>query len=119
MFQPLWLDFVVEMSPSSNGCPLSCIRMQGLRLSCHRSSPAHSTPAVSSLEKQDVVMMFVDKSTGHDTYMSRVNSRIQRARDFAVAEAQQDGCMASFRIFDSAYGNYLVPVIPTRAELGG
>ncbi|XP_073288002.1 uncharacterized protein [Primulina huaijiensis] len=82
-------------------------------------SPANSTPAVSSLEKQDAVMMLIDKSTGDETHMSRVNSRIQKARDFAVTEAQQDGCMTSFRIFDSLYGNYLVPVIPTRAELGG
>ncbi|XP_073132498.1 uncharacterized protein [Henckelia pumila] len=83
-------------------------------------SSADLTPAVSSLEKQDVVMMLMDKSTVHDTHThtSLVNSRIQRAKDFAVAEAQQDGSMASFRIFDSPYGNYLVPVIPTRAELG-
>ncbi|KAL6974466.1 hypothetical protein U1Q18_028650 [Sarracenia purpurea var. burkii] len=44
---------------------------------------------------------------------------IQLAKNYAVAQAQQEGCMANFRIFDSPFGNFLVPVIPTRAELGG
>ncbi|KAK4372862.1 hypothetical protein RND71_008246 [Anisodus tanguticus] len=48
-----------------------------------------------------------------------INPKIQQARNFAVAQAHQDGCTGNFRIFDSPFGNFLVPVIPTRAELGG
>ena len=44
---------------------------------------------------------------------------IQQARDYAVAQAQQDGCTGNFRVIDSPFENYLLPVIPTRAELGG
>ncbi|KAK9275888.1 hypothetical protein L1049_023162 [Liquidambar formosana] len=45
--------------------------------------------------------------------------RIQQAKKYAVAQAQQEGSTGNFRIFDSPYGNFLVPVIPTRAELAG
>lgn len=55
----------------------------------------------------------------HDVLNANVNLRIQQARNFAVSQAQQDNCTANFRVFDSPFGNYLVPVIPTRAELGG
>ncbi|OMO82713.1 hypothetical protein CCACVL1_11787 [Corchorus capsularis] len=50
---------------------------------------------------------------------SGANIRIQQAKNFAVAQAQQDGCMGSFKTFDSQYGNFLVPVVPSRAELTG
>lgn len=49
---------------------------------------------------------------------STIDIRIQQARNSAVAQARQDGCTGNFRIFDSPYGNYLVPVIPTLADLG-
>ncbi|OMO58316.1 hypothetical protein COLO4_34733 [Corchorus olitorius] len=51
--------------------------------------------------------------------ISDTNFRIQQAKNFAVAQAQQDGCMGSFKTFDSQYGNFLVPVVPSRAELTG
>lgn len=44
-------------------------------------------------------------------------SSIQQGRDFAVAQAQQDGVLGNFKIFDSPFGNFLVPVIPTSKEL--
>ncbi|KAJ9183899.1 hypothetical protein P3X46_007698 [Hevea brasiliensis] len=47
----------------------------------------------------------------------RIDYRIQQAKNFAVAQAQQEGCTGNFRIFDSPFGNFLVPVIPTREEL--
>ncbi|KAI5662744.1 hypothetical protein M9H77_22067 [Catharanthus roseus] len=43
--------------------------------------------------------------------------RIQQAKNLAVAQAQQEGCTGNYRVFDSAFGNFLVPVVPTRAEL--
>ncbi|PWA72584.1 hypothetical protein CTI12_AA104130 [Artemisia annua] len=48
-----------------------------------------------------------------------VDPRIQQAKNNAVAQAQQDGTKGNFRIFDSPFGNFMVPVVPTRAELGG
>ncbi|MBA0661687.1 hypothetical protein Goklo_005961 [Gossypium klotzschianum] len=49
---------------------------------------------------------------------SDINSfRIQQDKNFAVAQAQQDGCTGNFMKFDSWYGNFLVPVVPSRAEL--
>ncbi|KAI4380010.1 hypothetical protein MLD38_006244 [Melastoma candidum] len=45
--------------------------------------------------------------------------RIDEAKRFAVAQARQDGCTGNYRIFDSQFGNFLLPVIPNRAELGG
>ncbi|KAK7245467.1 hypothetical protein RIF29_40313 [Crotalaria pallida] len=41
-------------------------------------------------------------------------------KDIAIrptAEAQKDGCTGNYRLFDSPFGNFLVPVVPTRAEL--
>ncbi|KAL0346632.1 UNVERIFIED_CONTAM: hypothetical protein Scaly_1679200 [Sesamum calycinum] len=78
-----------------------------------------STSVVSPSEKRDVVLQLINKSTVSETESSRNNLRIQEARNSAVAQAQSEGCMGNFKIFDSPYGNYLVPVIPTRAELGG
>ncbi|CAH9098589.1 unnamed protein product [Cuscuta europaea] len=49
---------------------------------------------------------------------SGTNVKIQQARNLAVAQAQQDGCTANFRIFDSPFGNFLVPVLPTLVDLG-
>ncbi|PIN00729.1 hypothetical protein CDL12_26767 [Handroanthus impetiginosus] len=83
------------------------------------SSSSLHTPAVSQSDRRDVVMALINKSTVHETQTSSVNLRIQQERNAAVAQAQQEGCTGNFRIFDSPYGNYLVPVIPTRAELGG
>lgn len=45
--------------------------------------------------------------------------RIEEAKRFAVAQAQQDGWAGNYMAFDSQFGNFLVPTIPTRAELGG
>lgn len=50
---------------------------------------------------------------------SEMNARIQQAKSFAVVQAQQEGCTANFRIFDSPFGNFLVPVVPTPRELAG
>lgn len=42
--------------------------------------------------------------------------RIQQAKSFAVAQAKQDGCTGNFKILDSPFGNFLLPVIPSPAE---
>ncbi|KAG6511166.1 hypothetical protein ZIOFF_029221 [Zingiber officinale] len=48
-----------------------------------------------------------------------VKIQIQQAKKFAVSQAQQEGCLGNYRSFDSPFGNYIVPVIPTRADLFG
>ncbi|KAJ8768705.1 hypothetical protein K2173_023609 [Erythroxylum novogranatense] len=50
---------------------------------------------------------------------SEVDRKIQEAKNFAVSQAQRDHSMGNYRIIDSPFGNFLIPVIPTRAELGG
>ncbi|KAF7142196.1 hypothetical protein RHSIM_Rhsim05G0039400 [Rhododendron simsii] len=55
----------------------------------------------------------------HLSQTSDIHLKIQRAKNYAVAQAQQEGCMSNFRVFDSPFGNFLVPVIPTRSDLGG
>ncbi|XP_031478380.1 uncharacterized protein LOC116249287 isoform X2 [Nymphaea colorata] len=40
-------------------------------------------------------------------------SHAQLAKLSAIEEAWKDGCTGSFKSFDSEFGNFLVPVIPT------
>jgi len=47
------------------------------------------------------------------------NLKIQQAKKYAVTQAQQEGWLGNFRSFDSPFGNYLVPLIPTHADLFG
>ncbi|KAH7657622.1 hypothetical protein IHE45_17G033700 [Dioscorea alata] len=42
---------------------------------------------------------------------------VQQAKKFAVTQAQQEGCLGNYKSVDSPFGNYLVPVIPTRTDL--
>ncbi|EXC28699.1 hypothetical protein L484_006995 [Morus notabilis] len=58
----------------------------------------------------------VDKSVPV-AQIGNINLRIQQAKNFAIAQAQQDGCTGNFKIFDSPFGNYFVPVIPSRNDL--
>ncbi|KAK8948871.1 hypothetical protein KSP39_PZI005526 [Platanthera zijinensis] len=49
----------------------------------------------------------------------RIALDIQVAKKHAVSQALSDGCLGNFKSFDSPFGNYLVPVIPTQADLLG
>ncbi|CAA3014420.1 Hypothetical predicted protein [Olea europaea subsp. europaea] len=80
--------------------------------------PSSHRPIDSPSEKRDAVSTPVNKPLVLEAQTSTIDIRIQQARNFAVAQAQQDGCTGNFRMFDSPYGNYLVPVIPTLADLG-
>ncbi|KAK2987982.1 hypothetical protein RJ640_011245 [Escallonia rubra] len=55
----------------------------------------------------------------HVIQSSGVHPAVQQDRDFAVAQAQREGCTGNFKIFDSPFWNFLLPVIPARAKLGG
>ncbi|MFQ6642595.1 hypothetical protein Gotur_017935 [Gossypium turneri] len=72
-----------------------------------------ASPASKTLK--DAKPTSSSRITGVQT--SDINSfRIQQDKNFAVAQAQQDGCTGNFMKFDSWYGNFLVPVVPSRAE---
>lgn len=49
--------------------------------------------------------------------MPFVDLKIKEAKKFAVIQAKQEGCLGNYISFDSLFGNYLVPVIPTREDL--
>lgn len=51
--------------------------------------------------------------------VGKTDLKVQQAKNLAVAQAQQEGCTGNFRSFDSQFGNFLVPVIPTQADLIG
>ncbi|THG06664.1 hypothetical protein TEA_005287 [Camellia sinensis var. sinensis] len=76
------------------------------------------TASLQAIER-DTVATSMNSPTVQVAQSSNTHFRIQQAKNYAVAQARQEGCMANFRIFDSPFGNFLVPVIPTRAELGG
>ncbi|KAF8400932.1 hypothetical protein HHK36_014235 [Tetracentron sinense] len=69
------------------------------------SSPAAKKDAVTLMQSSAVPM----------THAS--GTSVQHAKKYAVTQAQQEGCTGNFRSFDSPFGNFLVPVIPTRADL--
>ncbi|GJN17714.1 hypothetical protein PR202_gb04807 [Eleusine coracana subsp. coracana] len=40
-------------------------------------------------------------------------NKVSEAKRFAILQAQHEGCLGSYKSFDSHFGNYLVPVIPS------
>nr|GMC63494.1 uncharacterized protein LOC109186307 isoform X1 [Ipomoea batatas] len=75
--------------------------------------------ATSIPSEKDTASASKDKPTVSAAQTSSASDKIKQAKNLAVAQAQQEGSKGNFRIFDSPFGNFLVPVIPTRAELGG
>lgn len=86
-----------------------------MRIDRTSSSRTASLPA----ETKHGVTTSMSTSAVHIAQTSDIHLKIQQAKNYAVAQARQEGCMAKFRIFDSPFGNFLVPFIPTRSELGG
>ncbi|KAI7728040.1 hypothetical protein M8C21_014995 [Ambrosia artemisiifolia] len=86
-----------------------------------RPPPRRSSAAPSATEKKDPAGSTVTVKSAVNVAQTGVvvDLRVQQAKNHAIAQAQQDGSKANFRIFDSPFGNFLVPVVPTRAELGG
>ncbi|KAI0496496.1 hypothetical protein KFK09_022813 [Dendrobium nobile] len=52
-----------------------------------------------------------------DVNVVKIDLNIQLAKKHAVSQARSEGCLGNFRSFDSPFGNYLVPVIPTKTDL--
>ncbi|KAI3757662.1 hypothetical protein L6452_05205 [Arctium lappa] len=84
-----------------------------------RPPPRRVTPSPSGKKDHAVSASTIKPTVNVAQTRVVIDPRIQLAKNHAVAEAQKDGSKANFRIFDSPFGNYLVPVVPTRAELGG
>jgi hypothetical protein len=40
-------------------------------------------------------------------------NKVIEAKRFAVLQAQHEGCLGSYKSFDSPFGNYLVSAIPS------
>ncbi|KAM7515471.1 hypothetical protein LguiA_005054 [Lonicera macranthoides] len=70
-------------------------------------------PAPSPAAKKDTALPLMNRQMANEAQM-----RIQEAKNQAVKQAQQDCCTGNFKIFDSPFGNYFLPVIPSPAELG-
>ncbi|KAK4601833.1 hypothetical protein RGQ29_011090 [Quercus rubra] len=73
----------------------------------------------SKVDKKERVTTSLNTCTVPVAQTSGVNLTIQQAKNIAVTEVQQDGCTGNFKIIDSQYGNFLVPVVPTLSELAG
>ncbi|KAL4572271.1 hypothetical protein LXL04_019041 [Taraxacum kok-saghyz] len=87
-----------------------------------RPPPRRST--LSPARKKDIAVSNFNTKTNSTHFNVAqtgvvIDQKIQQAKSHAIAQAQQDGSKANFRIFDSPFGNFLVPVVPTRAELSG
>lgn len=74
----------------------------------HRSRP----PSQTAVDKDKVAASSNTSVSG--TPLARVDlNKIREAKQFAVLQAQHEGCLGSFKSFDSLFGNYLVPVTPS------
>ncbi|KAI9128780.1 hypothetical protein K1719_000263 [Acacia pycnantha] len=82
----------------------------------HRPPPRRSV-ASSSDEKNEKAAIPAGGLQAPVVEISGSKFRIQQAKNFAIAQAQADGCTGNYRINDSPFGNFLVPAIPTRADL--
>ncbi|KAL8496231.1 hypothetical protein ACS0TY_020082 [Phlomoides rotata] len=84
-----------------------------------RAPPSRKKVEAASCENRDAPAPPMMKSMVVEVSQSQSSNVNVRNYAVGVGEAHQDGCTGNFWIFESAFGNYLVPVIPTRAELGG
>ncbi|XP_044977007.1 uncharacterized protein LOC123444379 [Hordeum vulgare subsp. vulgare] len=69
-------------------------------------------PSQTAVDKDKVAASSNTSVSG--TPLARVDlNKIREAKQFAVLQAQHEGCLGSFKSFDSLFGNYLVPVTPS------
>uniref|UniRef100_A0ACD5VS00 Uncharacterized protein n=1 Tax=Avena sativa TaxID=4498 RepID=A0ACD5VS00_AVESA len=69
-------------------------------------------PSQGAPDKDKVVASSNSSVSG--TPLARVDlNEVREAKRFAVLQAQHEGCLGSFKSFDSLFGNYLVPVTPS------
>ncbi|XP_066309892.1 uncharacterized protein [Miscanthus floridulus] len=74
--------------------------------------PRRARPSQVTLDK-DKSVASSNSSSIPGSLPARVDlNKLREAKRFAVLQAQHEGCR-SYESFDSLFGNYLVPVIPT------
>nr|ACG40910.1 hypothetical protein [Zea mays] len=75
--------------------------------------PRRTRPSQVTIDNKSVSSSS-NSSTPLGSLPARVDlNKVREAKRFAVLEAQHEGCLGSYKSFDSLFGNYLVPVIPT------
>ncbi|KAI3757947.1 hypothetical protein L6452_05491 [Arctium lappa] len=81
----------------------------------------HDDEENETMLEYTVVEQTVQHSRHDDVFVPLTDDVIipLRLEKHAVAQAQQEGSKVNFRIFDSPFGNFQVPVVPTHAELSG
>ncbi|KAE8735371.1 Hexokinase 1 isoform 1 [Hibiscus syriacus] len=84
----------------------------------HRPPPRRTAPSPASTASRDANSTSSLRVPGVQT-TDIASFRVQQDKNFAVAQAQQDGSTGNYKKFDSWYGNFLVPVVPSRTELNG
>ncbi|XP_044344793.1 uncharacterized protein [Triticum aestivum] len=74
--------------------------------------PSRRPPSQTAIDKDKVAASSNSSVSG--TPLARVDlNKVREAKRFAVLQAQHEGCLGSFKSFDSLFGNYLVPVTPS------
>ncbi|KVI07129.1 hypothetical protein Ccrd_014510 [Cynara cardunculus var. scolymus] len=74
-----------------------------------RPPPRRATPSTAETKDHAVTTSTIKPTVNVAQTRVAIDPRIQMAKNHAVAQAQQDGSKANFRIFDSPFGNFLVP----------
>ncbi|XVE54182.1 hypothetical protein DITRI_Ditri03aG0060000 [Diplodiscus trichospermus] len=88
------------------------------RRKIHKPPPRRTVTSTASKTPKDAKSTAISLTVPR-AQINGISFRIQEAKNFAIAQTQQDGCTGNFKILDSQYGNFLVPVVPSRAELTG
>ncbi|XP_004141024.1 uncharacterized protein LOC101218541 isoform X1 [Cucumis sativus] len=75
--------------------------------------PSRRSSSSAAVERHGVLA-----STKGSTFPVASGSEFRMLQDksSAIAEAKQDGCTGNFKVLDSPFGNFLLPVIPSSTE---
>ncbi|CAO1945005.1 unnamed protein product [Urochloa humidicola] len=74
--------------------------------------PRRTRPSQVTLDKDKPAAS--SSSTVSGVLPVRVDlNKVREAKRFVVLQAQHEGCLGSYKSFDSLFGNYLIPVIPS------
>uniref|UniRef100_A0A0E0JII5 Plastocyanin-like domain-containing protein n=1 Tax=Oryza punctata TaxID=4537 RepID=A0A0E0JII5_ORYPU len=76
------------------------------------TDPAKDRPSQVALDRDKVAASSSSLVSGTPPLRVDLN-KVREAKRYAVFQAQREGCLGSYKSFDSSFGNYLVPVIPS------
>ncbi|WVZ68871.1 hypothetical protein U9M48_017752 [Paspalum notatum var. saurae] len=76
--------------------------------------PRRARPSQATLLDKDKLAASSNSSVS-GMLPARVDlNKVREAKRFVVLQAQHEGCLGSYKSFDSLFGNYLVPIIPSK-----